>query len=112
MKRRLKLGFVMNKIATLRTFKLYLLDKTIELHDVKVIRKDDSVHLICNPLIIKLQRWKGLGICAFDAQGIIGCVQKLPKFMFKMLNKQESNKRCKLSSTKLRIADNGTNNRA
>lgn len=72
----------MVRIAKFRTFRLYLHDnKLVKLKDVEVYEAKGSVYLVGNPITLKLERIKGLGLVVFDANGIIGHTQKLPKFL-------------------------------
>lgn len=76
------------KARFLSEFKLYLNDKTIIFHDVNVINTNDGIRIIGNPLTISIRPIKIIGLSAFDEDGIIGHVVRLPKFMWRMLRKK------------------------
>lgn len=73
------------KIQTLKKFRLYLNDRTIVLHNVQVFNTGRDIRIISNPLTLSIKPVKPIGICVFDVDGIIGRINRLPKFIWKML---------------------------
>jgi len=71
-------------IPTFEDFQLHLGDRTLILHDVKLVKFDDGLYLIGNPCILRL-RQNLIGICAYDQSGFIGCVRRLPNLMLELL---------------------------
>lgn len=77
------------EVRSLKKFKLFLNDRTIIFHNIKVINAGSDIRIISNPLMVSIRPVRLLGICAFDDDGIIGRVIRLPRFMWKMLRNEK-----------------------
>jgi len=75
----------MNEVLRLKRLRLYLVDKTLVLKDVTVVKISHGLRLIGNPLTFSITPVKGIGLCVFDEMGILGHVVRLPRSMWRML---------------------------
>jgi hypothetical protein len=76
-----------HSLQYLKSFTLHLSDKTVKLHDISVTFEKRAIRLIGlrSPFNIQIEYVNPLGPCAFDDEGLIRALTKLPSFMLRYI---------------------------